>query len=76
MKPTDEEIKRRLSSEQHAMGRVTNNDMVCKDCVFRMDDSVIYGNSSRCQVVGLKPADVIMGGSCEDYVMDPDLKKK
>ena len=51
--------------------RITNDDLVCKDCAFRLDDSEIYGNTSRCEVFpDIKPGKVINGGKCDEYLRD------
>lgn len=57
----------RIESESMAVGRVSNDDLVCKDCIHRFDDSKIFGNTSRCGVYPSKPNKVIVGESCEQY---------
>ena len=50
------------------MRRITNNDLVCKDCLYRYDDTEILGNTSRCEMYEeCKPNDVIDGGPCDLY---------
>ena len=43
-----DEIQKRYESEGKGFVRITNKDLVCKDCMYRHDDSVIFGNTSRC----------------------------
>lgn len=50
------------------MKRVTNDDLVCKDCLFKYDDSVKLGNTSKCEVYEAKPNEVLLGGECDEYV--------
>lgn len=42
-------------SEELKVDRITNNDLICSDCVFRLDDTKIYGNTSKCKIFDLKP---------------------
>lgn len=65
--PKNEEMKKRIVSEQQCMKRITNNDLVCKDCTFAYDDSVKFGNTSTCDKFTVKPNQVLVGGECEEY---------
>lgn len=61
-----EEIERRIESESPGMVRITNNDLDCKDCKFKRDDSYIYGNVSKCDVFPvMKPKEVLKGSKCK-----------
>lgn len=61
------EMKRRIASEQQCMKRLTNNDLVCKDCKFALDDTVKLGNTSTCEKYDLKPNEVLLGDDCVEY---------
>ena len=51
--------------------RITNNDLVCKDCIFRLDDSEIFGNTSKCEIFPeRKPDDILRGKACSEYCED------
>lgn len=63
----NEEMKKRIASEQQCMKRITNNDLVCKDCTFAYDDSVKLGNTSMCDKFAVKPNQVLVGGDCDEY---------
>lgn len=63
----NEEMKKRILSEQQCMKRITNNDLVCKDCLFVYDDSVKLGNTSVCDKFAAKPNKVLLGGDCDEY---------
>lgn len=69
MKMNSEE-KKRLLSEQKAMGPITNKDLVCKDCLFKIDDTVRLGNTSICEKFDCKPNGVLKGGECIEYVKE------
>lgn len=63
-----EEIERRIESESPGMVRITNNDLDCKDCKFKRDDSYIFGNVSKCDVFPvMKPREVLKGSKCKYY---------
>lgn len=63
----NEEMKKRIDSEQLCMKRITNNDLVCKDCAFVLDDSIKLGNTSTCEKFTTKPNQVLVGGDCDEY---------
>lgn len=63
----NEEMKKRIASEQQCAKRITNNDLVCNDCVFALDDSIKLGNTSMCQKYDLKPNKVLLGDDCDEY---------
>lgn len=57
----------RIMSEQQCARRITNDDLVCKDCAFKLDDSKKLGNTSQCEIFELKPNEVLRGGSCDEH---------
>ena len=61
------ELKKRYESEARACRRITNADLICKDCIYALDDSVILGNTSRCKRYSWKPSTVKAGRDCEYY---------
>lgn len=66
----NEKLKKIIRSEAEACKRITNKDLVCKDCLMRYDDSVIYGNTSICEVYESKPNKILLGGECNEYVKE------
>lgn len=71
MGSTDKKIPDILRSEQRAILRTTNNDLVCKDCLVRYNDDVVLGNTSRCETFpDRKPIQVLLGGKCNAYVKE------
>lgn len=62
-----EEMKKRIVSEQQCMKRITNNDLVCKDCTFAYDDTIKFGNTSTCEKYTVKPGKVLLGDNCDEY---------
>ena len=65
----DAEIEKRIKSEQ-TMRRITNDNLICKNCLLRKDDTVIFGNTSRCEQFPAKPVEVLIGGGCEFYIKE------
>lgn len=60
-------MKSRIQSEARAVSRVTNQDIVCRDCRFKYDDSIKWGNTSTCKKYKIKPNQVILGKACDKY---------
>ncbi len=60
-------MRERIESEARSTVRITNKDLVCKDCKFALDDSRILGNTSCCKVFEVKPVEVLVGGECGRY---------
>ena len=59
----DEKFKK----DKLAFTRITNEDLVCKDCDNKFDDSEMPCNTTKCEVYKLKPSDVLDGGKCSEY---------
>lgn len=55
------------ANERLKMVRITNQDLVCKDCVFVLDDTQVYGNVSRCKIFKLKPNEIFSEDTCVAY---------
>lgn len=64
------EFEKRIESEQSCMKRVTNDDLVCRDCTHKLDDSVKLGNTSTCEVYEVKPGKVLLGGDCDEHEIE------
>lgn len=67
---SEKEFERRIKSESKAAIRVTNKNLVCKDCLFKYDDDTKLGNTSKCAVYKTKPNLILLGGKCEFYKRD------
>lgn len=62
---------RKNRSEQEAIIGTHNNTLVCKDCLLRYDDSIIYGNVTKCEEYPVhKPQEVLNGGKCDKYIRE------
>lgn len=63
--PNDADFKKRIESEAKATMPIRNDDLVCKDCIYKYDDSERPGNTSKCEVYDDKPNDILGGGNCK-----------
>ena len=63
----NKDFEKRIASEQQCMKPIKNDDLVCKSCIHKLDDSVKLGNTSVCEVFELKPGKVLLGGDCDAY---------
>lgn len=70
------DYEKRIESEQQCMKRITNDDLVCKDCIYKFDDSVKLGNTSVCDIYDVKPVKVLLGGVCDEYLKEMDKSDK
>lgn len=61
--------EKRAKSKQ-TMHRTTNDDLICKNCLFRMDDAIIFGNTSKCERYLAKPVEVLIGGGCPYFAKE------
>lgn len=69
------ELKERIESEARSVMRISNDQLVCKDCKFRWDDSEIFGNTSQCGKFPnySKPVGVVFHGeNCPEYQKEGD----
>lgn len=64
-------MKEKFKQDKLKFERITNDDLVCKDCMSRYADSDNSGNTSKCEEFPeVKPSSVLTGGSCEYYVKE------
>lgn len=60
-------IKKRIESEARATAPIKNKDLICKDCVYMLDDTEIARNVSQCKAYISKPNSVYLNKGCEKY---------
>lgn len=63
----DNNLKKRIVSEQKCMKRITNDELACKTCAYKYDDTIKLGNTSTCEMYDVKPDKVLLGGDCDKY---------
>lgn len=60
-------LEDKWSKDEIKFERITNDQLVCVDCAYRLDDGEMPGNVSRCSVFTYKPDLVLSGGACLRY---------
>lgn len=60
-------LKDRIKSESRTTSRITNKDLICRDCAYRLDNTKVYRNTSQCKAYISKPNSVYLGKGCEEY---------
>ena len=68
---SNSDFEKRIESESRSVRRITNGDLVCRDCIYRLDDSERLGNTSQCKRYISKPNQVLLGRDCEEYRKEP-----
>ena len=58
-------FEKKIKNEHKAFGRITNKQSVCHNCIYRLDDSEICGNTSKCEMYTSKADQVLLGGDGE-----------
>lgn len=64
------ELGKRIKSEQGLAKPVRNENLVCRDCLFRHDDRIKIGNTTSCDMYPdhTKPNSIVFGGDkCKLY---------
>lgn len=46
---------------------IKNENLVCKDCRKKYDDSEMPCNTSKCEAFDMKPDKVLDGGDCDEF---------
>lgn len=63
MNALDEKFKK----DNLKFDQIKNENLVCKNCQFRFDDTDMPCNTSRCKMFEVKPDEVLDGGKCIEY---------
>lgn len=63
MNPLDEKFK----NDHMKVEPVKNDDLICKDCKKKYDDTDLPCNTSQCEAFAVKPDEVFDGGDCIEY---------
>lgn len=58
--------KDKWKKDELKLYRITNDDLTCRNCKFRKDDSEVLGNTSRCEKFRIKTRQVLDGGECDE----------
>lgn len=63
LNPLDEKFKK----DELKFEIIKNENLICKDCKKRYDDTDLPCNTSKCQAFDIKPDEVLDGGDCIEY---------
>ena len=66
--PLDEKFK----NDKLSFVQIKNEDLVCKDCRKKYDDTDMPCNTSKCQAFDVKPDEVLDGGGCVKHEKDKE----
>lgn len=61
--PLDEKFKK----DTLKFHLIKNENLVCRDCAKKYDDTNMPCNTSKCKAFGIKPNNVLDGGECIEY---------
>ena len=64
---SDKNYQDRIESEARAAKQITNDDLVCKDCIFKDHPKK---KTVMCLIYNRKPNEVLLGGECDRYVKE------
>lgn len=58
-------IDEKWKKDDLRLKRITNKDLDCKNCIYRLDDSEKFGNTTRCKKFEkIKPVAVLKRQKC------------
>lgn len=60
-------INEKFKKDKLKFDLITNEDLVCKTCTQKYDDTNMPCNTSKCKVFSVKPGKVLDGGDCDEY---------
>lgn len=64
-------IDEKFKKDKLRFNLITNNNLICKDCLYRYDDKDMPCNVSKCEIYqSMKPTGVLDGGDCDEYVKE------
>ena len=63
LNPLDEKFK----NDKLKFVQIKNEDLVCKSCRKKYDDTNMPCNTSKCEAFDMKPDKVLDGGDCDEY---------
>lgn len=63
------EYNKRIESESRSIIRITNSDLICKNCLFQLNDTEKFANTSQCKQFSIKPNRVLVGKDCSKFRM-------
>ena len=69
-------LNEKFKKDKLSFARITNKDLVCRDCLSRFNDEDLPCNTSKCAVFEIKPSEVLNGEDCDFYENEKEYKKE
>ena len=60
-------LDEKFKNDELKFTQIKNEDLVCKDCRKKYDDTNMPCNTSKCEAFNVKPNEVLDGGDCIEY---------
>jgi hypothetical protein len=60
-------LDEKFKNDELKFTQIKNDDLVCKDCRKKYDDTNMPCNTSKCEAFNVKPNEVLDGGDCIEY---------
>ena len=60
-------LDEKFKNDELKFTQIKNDDLVCKDCRKKYDDTNTPCNTSKCEAFNVKPNEVLDGGDCIEY---------
>ena len=63
MNPLNDKFKK----DNLKFNQIKNENLICRDCAKKYDDTELPCNTSKCEAYTIKPYKVLDGGECDEY---------
>lgn len=60
-------LDEKFKKDKLEFAQIKNENLVCKDCRNKYDDTDMPCNTSKCEIFEIKPDEVLDGGDCNEY---------
>ena len=60
-------LDEKFKKDKLTFTQIKNENLVCKDCRNKYDDTDMPCNTSKCEIFEIKPDEVLDGGDCDEY---------
>lgn len=60
-------LDEKFKNDKLKFEQIKNQDLVCKDCRKKYDDTNMPCNTSKCEAFDVKPNEVLDGGDCIEF---------
>lgn len=60
-------LDEKFKNDELKFTQIKNENLVCKNCKKKYDDTLLPCNTSKCEAFMIKPSEVLDGGDCNEY---------